>query len=151
MWSGKKFRFVQIRSHVGVIFRRLSALFRGKLIIVGGGWGVVLVINRFNEKITLIFFKFNCEYKFEQAWMYQILILSYEWTIYGSCTWQVTDINFLPFTTIYEIKTYMFFHELVGFQAKNIDIQYLQIIYSLHGKVTLGAWLGWGEGEGESL
>ena len=42
---------------MGVIFRRLSALFRGKLIIVGGGLGVVLVINRFNEKITLIFLK----------------------------------------------------------------------------------------------
>ena len=43
----------------------------------------------------------------------------------------------------------MFFPDLVGFQAKNIDIQYLQIIYSLHGKVTLGAWLGGGEGEKE--
>ena len=69
-----------------MIFRRLTALFRGRLIIVGGGWGVFLVINRFNEKITLIFLKFNCEYKFEQARMYQILTLLYERTIYGSCT-----------------------------------------------------------------
>ena len=87
---------------MGVIFRRLTVLFSRRLIIVGGGWVVVLVINRFNEKITLIFLKFNCEYKFEQAQMYQILTLLYERTIYGNCTtgsvlgrW--TDVNFASF------------------------------------------------------